>query len=223
MTTTESKPTPTAPPAEPAEEAAQPRFGAGWEAWPMIGPGLHLSRKFVGRLRVWLILRGVLGLVLGGLILFSPGLSIAAFALLVGVFFCVVGVARIVVGAADSEFTTGVRVLNVVFGLLLVGLGAVSIRYPEFGLLTTVFIIGFAWLMEGGATLAVLPPRHQGRAWAIVFAVVSLLAGLTVLLWPVASILPLTIAVGALLAVGGVVDIVNAAVLRPGDRPRRVE
>jgi hypothetical protein len=185
--------------------------------------GIHLSRRFAGRLRVWLIFRGLLGLALGGIILFRPEVSVEAFALLIGVFFCVIGVARIVVGAADSEFTVGIRVLNVVFGLILVGLGAVSIRHPAFGLLTTVMIIGFAWMMEGGATLAVLPPKHQGRAWAITFAVISLLVGALVIMWPVASVLPLMIVVGAFLVAGGVVDIVNAVLLKPTDRPRPME
>jgi uncharacterized membrane protein HdeD (DUF308 family) len=174
-------------------------------------------------MRVWLIVRGLLGLVLGGLILFNPALTITAFAMIVGIFFCFIGVTRIVVGAADAEFSAGVRVLNVVFGLLLTVLGAIAIRYPDFGLFATVLIIGFAWLIEGGVTLAALPPRHQGRGWTIAFAVISLIAGALVILWPVAALLPLVIVVGVFLMVGGVIDIVNGVLLRPKDRPRPVE
>ncbi|MDR1118677.1 MAG: DUF308 domain-containing protein [Bifidobacteriaceae bacterium] len=209
MTATEQKPVSQAE----TDEAYGARIGVPF-------PGLHLSRRFAGRLRVWLVLRGLLGLVVGGLILFRPDLSVDAFALLIGIFFVVVGVARIVVGAADSEFTTGVRVLNVVFGLLLVVLGAIAIRYPGLGVFATMIMIGFAWMMEGGATLAVLPPKHQGRGWAIAFAVLSLVAGAVVVLWPLESLLPLMIVAGAFLVAGGIVDLVNAALLKPADRPR---
>ncbi|MDR0627676.1 MAG: DUF308 domain-containing protein, partial [Bifidobacteriaceae bacterium] len=164
-------------------------YGTGW---PLAAP-LVLGPKKVGRMRAWLIIRGLLGLVLGAMILFQPALSIEAFALLAGVFFVVIGVARIVIGAADSEFSVGMRVLNVAVGVALVAIGAISIRYPGFGLVVTAFLVGFAWMMEGGATLALLPPRHQGRAWAIAFAVVSLLGGALIILWPVESILPLAI------------------------------
>ncbi|MDR2453881.1 MAG: DUF308 domain-containing protein [Bifidobacteriaceae bacterium] len=174
-------------------------------------------------MRAWLVFRGALGLVLGGLILLQPTLSLDAFALAVGVFFVIGGVARVVVGAAETHYAAGLRVLNVVVGALLVALGAASIRYPGFGLVATVAIIGFAWMMEGAATLAVLPPRHRGRGWAIAFGAVSLLAGAVVIVWPWAWLLPLLIVVGAALAVGGVFDIARAAKLRPGWGRRSVE
>jgi uncharacterized membrane protein HdeD (DUF308 family) len=163
-----------------------------------------------------LIARGLAGLVLGGLILFQPGLSIDALAPLVGIFFCAIGLLRIVAGAADSEYATAIRVANVAFGLILVALGALAIRYPVAGLLFTVMTVGFAWMMEGAVSLAFLPARHQGRGWVIGFAVISLLAGLTLILWPASSLLPLVIVVGAFLLVGGVVDLLNAATLKPG-------
>jgi uncharacterized membrane protein HdeD (DUF308 family) len=179
---------------------------------------LELSPKTVGRYRVWLIIRGLAGLVLGGLILFRPGLSIEAFALVIGIFLCVIGVARIVIGAADSEFTAGVRVLNVILGVLLVGIGALAIRNPGFGLLATVLLIGFAWMMEGGATLALLPPRHQGRGWAVAFAVISLVAGAILIIWPVEALLPLVIVAGAALLVGGIFDLINGFTLKADAR-----
>ncbi|MDR2253608.1 MAG: DUF308 domain-containing protein [Bifidobacteriaceae bacterium] len=215
------------PPARPDEFGVDTAW-SGRGAWddprgrggdrPGRGQSPHL-----GRWRAWLAFRGVLALVVGGLILARPDLTIEAFALIVGIFFCLVGIARIVIGAADTQFPTGIRVLNVIFGVLLTALGAVSIRYPGFGLLATVLIIGFAWLMEGGATLAVLPPRHRGRGWAVAFAVVSLAAGALVIIWPVESVLPLIVVVGAFLAVGGVFDVAAAIAARPGRRPNAVE
>jgi uncharacterized membrane protein HdeD (DUF308 family) len=193
------------------ERIRQPvRPGSIW----LLGVPLELSPKTVGRYRTWLIIRGLAGLILGGLILFLPGISIEVFALMIGIFLCVIGVARIIIGAADSEFTAGVRVLNVIVGVLLAAIGAIAIRYPGFGLLATVLMVGFAWMMEGGATLALLPPRHQGRGWAIAFAVVSLLAGIILIAWPAAALFPLFIVAGAALLVGGIFDMINGATLK---------
>jgi uncharacterized membrane protein HdeD (DUF308 family) len=168
----------------------------------------------VGRLKAWLVIRGLAGLVLGALILFLPDLSLEAFAFVVGIFFVVAGVIRIVMGAVDSNFTPGLRVLNVILGVLLAAVGAVAIRFPGFGLVATVLLIGFAWMMEGAATLALLPPRGQGRGWAIAFSVVSLVAGAVLILWPVELMLPLLIVTGAALVVGGVFDVVGAFSLK---------
>jgi uncharacterized membrane protein HdeD (DUF308 family) len=172
----------------------------------------------VGRFRTWMIIRGLAGLLLGGLILFQPGLSIAAFAMLVGFFLVLVGVIRIIVGAVDSEFTGGIRALNIILGVLLAAIGAVAIRYPGFGLVAIVMLVGFAWMMEGGATLALLPPSHQGRGWAIAFAVISLLAGAVLIIWPIESLVPLLIVAGAALVVGGIFDIVGAFAIKTSPR-----
>ncbi|MDR1441088.1 MAG: DUF308 domain-containing protein [Bifidobacteriaceae bacterium] len=232
MTQTQSVPSSQtdAPPAYqgPAESASLAGPAAGWAAeaagpppagvaW-MLGLPMEINSRLIGRYRSWMILRGMAGLILGGMILFQPGLSVAAFALVIGIFLCVIGVARIVIGAADTGFSTGVRVLNVILGVMLAVIGAIAIRFPGFGLLTTVLLIGFAWMMEAGATLALLPPRHQGRGWAIAFAVVSLIAGAALIAWPVESLLPLAIVAGAALLVGGVFDLINAFTLKASDR-----
>ncbi|MDR1634602.1 MAG: DUF308 domain-containing protein [Bifidobacteriaceae bacterium] len=181
---------------------------------PTLGRPSRLNAGSVGRLRAWLIIRGLAGLALGALILFLPGLSIEAFALVIGIFFVVAGVIRIVIGAVDTEFTAGLRVLNIIMGVLLAAIGAIAIRYPGFGLVATVILVGFAWMMEGGATLALLPPSGQGRGWAIAFAVVSLVAGVILILWPLESLLPLVIVAGAALVVGGIFDLVGGITLK---------
>jgi uncharacterized membrane protein HdeD (DUF308 family) len=187
--------------------------GLGGVPW-LLGLPSEFSPRLVGRYRAWMIVRGLAGLVLGGLILFQPALSLAAFALVIGIFLILAGIVRIVIGAVDSEFTAGVRVLNVILGVLLAAIGAVAIRYPGFGLVATVVLVGFAWMMEGGASLALLPPRHQGRAWAVAFAVVSLIGGAMLIMWPVAALVPLFIVAGAFLAVGGLFDLINAVTLK---------
>jgi uncharacterized membrane protein HdeD (DUF308 family) len=165
-------------------------------------------------MRAWLIIRGLAGLALGALIAFMPVLSIETFALMIGIFFVMVGVIRIVIGAVDSRYSAGLRVLNVITGVVLVILGAISIRNPGVGLLATVLMIGFAWIMEGAVTLAMLPPQNRGRGWAIASGVISLLAGAAIVAWPIGAILPLLIIAGAALAVGGIFDLVNAFSLK---------
>jgi uncharacterized membrane protein HdeD (DUF308 family) len=180
-----------------------------------------LSGKQAGKMRVLLITRGVVSVLLGAAILLWPGLSLEAFALLIGAFFVVVGAFRIIVGVVDSAFSTGMRVLNAIGGLLILGLGLLSIRYPGLGLIATALFIGVAWLMEGVVALATLPAT--GRGWWIAFGVVTLLGGIVVLAFPWASLLPLLLVAGAFSFLGGVFDIVNGATFRVPSEPKDSE
>jgi uncharacterized membrane protein HdeD (DUF308 family) len=108
------------------------------------------------------------------------------------------------------------RVLNVILGILILGIGVVAIRYPGFGLVTMAMLIGIAWLMEGAVALSTLPVR--GRGWWIFFGVVSVLAGISVLVFPWASLFPLLLVTGAFALASGVLDLINAATFRPGRR-----
>jgi uncharacterized membrane protein HdeD (DUF308 family) len=101
-------------------------------------------------------------------------------------------------------------VANIVCGVALALLGALAVRYPGFGLWAVAILVGVAWALEGAITLATLPPKGAaGRGWLICFGVVSVVAGLLIVLWPVGSLLPLLIAAGAVLIVVGITDLMT--------------
>jgi uncharacterized membrane protein HdeD (DUF308 family) len=143
------------------------------------------------------------------MILVWPGLSIETFSALIGVFFVAIGAFRIIVGAMESGLDAATRVISIVLGLAVGVLGLVAIRNPGLGLLAVALMVGIAWVMEGVVALSTLPAKGAGRGWWIAFGIVSLLAGGTIVLWPVASILPLLIVTGAFLLVSGVLDLIN--------------
>jgi uncharacterized membrane protein HdeD (DUF308 family) len=170
-----------------------------------------LSPKIRGHVKALLIVRGVLAVIVGALILIWPGISLEVLMLLIGIFFVLDGIFHVVLGAVDSNFSTGMRVLNVILGLLYVVAGALAIRNPGWGLLFVTIMVGMVWLMEGIFAFATLPPKNEGRGWWIFFAVVSVIAGILVIALPYASIVPLLIVAGAYLVVVGIFDIINGA------------
>ena len=76
-------------------------------------------------------------------------------------------------------------------------------------LVVVAIIIGVAWIMEG--VLALLESGSaQSRGWAIAFGIISLLAGIIVLVTPAWSAVMLMVFTGASLVVMGIVSLVRA-------------
>ncbi|MDR0433374.1 MAG: DUF308 domain-containing protein [Bifidobacteriaceae bacterium] len=165
----------------------------------------------VPSLRRLLIVRGVLATIAGIAILFllvwRPVGTLTAFGILAGAFFVAIGVIRLITGIVAAGMGGGVRALNIVFGVLVALIGFVAVVNPGIGLMTIAIMVGVAWVFEGVAALSTMPESHRG-VW-IMFAIVSLLAGLVIVALPWVSAAPLIIVTGICLVVFGILDIAN--------------
>jgi uncharacterized membrane protein HdeD (DUF308 family) len=154
----------------------------------------------------------VLGVIAGvgilALLLWRPADTLAALGIFAGAFFAVTGVMRVIVAAVADGLTAGMRALNIVFGVLAAVLGLLILVNPNLGLLAVAIVVGVAWLFEGVAALTLIPA--EGKGWWVFFGIVSLLAGVVIVVFPWVTVVPLVIVIGACLLIFGVLDIINA-------------
>jgi uncharacterized membrane protein HdeD (DUF308 family) len=160
-----------------------------------------------------MLLTGIMTLVLGGLILGWPGISILTAATLLGVYLLVSGIAEVVF-AFSLHVSVPYRVLMFITGALSVALGILSLRHfgDSYAVLLLAIWVGVGFLMQGVAMTATAISYRElpGRGWGIFFGVVSILAGVVVLAWPFDSIEMLAYVTGAWLVVIGIFETVAA-------------
>jgi uncharacterized membrane protein HdeD (DUF308 family) len=177
----------------------------------------NLSKSEVTTIRTAMAIGGVVAVILGVMILVWPGATVSVIAVLFGLYFLVGGIARIVRGIAMAGGSVGVRVLNILLGVLLLVAGIVAIRNPIGSLAVLGMVIGISWLIEGVAAL-VETASDSSRWFGILFAVISIVAGIVVLLSPVDSLGVLVIVGGVFLIVSGLVQLVMSFTLGRGAR-----
>ena len=174
-----------------------------------------LSKSEVTTIRTAMAIGGVVAVILGVMILVWPGATLSVIAVLFGLYFLVGGIARIVRGIAMAGGSAGVRVLNILLGVLLLVAGIVAIRNPIGSLAVLGMVIGISWLIEGVAAL-VETASDSSRWFGILFAVISIVAGIVVLLSPVNSLGVLVVVGGVFLIVSGLVQLVMSFTLGRG-------
>ena len=144
---------------------------------------------------------------------------VAAIAL--GAYFVVSGVIRIVTAVVELGLPGGWRVLDILIGVLLTVGGVIVLKNAALSGATLAvlitMVVGLGWMMEGVMAL-VESWRMPSSGWAVVYALLSIVAGFIVLFSPVSSTAWLILFGGCALIVLGVVAIVRAFTF---GKPRR--
>ncbi|NEG56202.1 HdeD family acid-resistance protein [Bifidobacterium platyrrhinorum] len=156
---------------------------------------------------------GVAAVVLGAALLVWPGITLKIAAVLLGVYFVVSGLVRVVTAIVELGLPGGWRVLDILVGVLLAVGGAAMLKNAAvsgqaLALLLTM-TVGIGWMLEGFMAL-VESWRLPSSGWAVLYAIVSIIAGFVVLVSPVASTVWLVVFGGCALVVMGVSAIVRA-------------
>jgi uncharacterized membrane protein HdeD (DUF308 family) len=180
--------------------------------------GPRLSEEMSALLaRNWwaLLLRGLIGVVLGALTLLMPAVSLASLVLLFAIYMIVDGVLGIVaaVRAARRQERWGWLILEGVFDI---GAGIVALLWPGITVLVFVILVA-AWAIVSGASMAIAAFRldRRGARWLMALAgVLSVIWGVLLAIWPISGALVLTLWIGAYALVFGITLIVLAFRLR---------
>jgi uncharacterized membrane protein HdeD (DUF308 family) len=165
------------------------------------------------RLWKWKLVAGLLTVVLGAIVLAWPGPTILVASTLFGVYLLLSGLAELFM-AFTLPRSAASRVLLFISGALSLVLAILSFR--DFGdgyavLLLSLWIgIGFIFQGVSGVAAGIGENDLPGRGWYIVAGIVSVIAGLVVLVWPFDSIAVLTLAAGIWLVVIGITQIIQA-------------
>ena len=156
---------------------------------------------------------GVMAIVLGIALLIWPGVTLKIAAVALGAYFVVSGVVRIVTAIVELGLPGGWRVLDILVGLLLSVGGVVMLKNSALSGATlavvVTMVVGVGWMMEGVMAL-VESWRMPSSAWAVIYALISIIAGCVMLFCPVASTGWMIIFGGCALVVLGIVAIVRA-------------
>ena len=156
---------------------------------------------------------GLVTLALGVVVLVWPGKSVVVAGALFGIYLLASGIA-LAIAAFTVHVPGGSRVLLFVSGALSVALGVYAFHDFKNGAAVWVLAawIGVGFLFQGVAQ-TVFAINHKGlpeHGWHILMGLLSVLAGMMVIAWPISSIVALAIVGGIWLVVIGTVQIVWA-------------
>ena len=169
----------------------------------------NLSKSEITGVRIAIAVSAVLAIVLGILILVWPQSTIALVALLFGLYFLVSGAVRVGRGIFTNGASGGSRVVNILLGVLLLVAGIIAIRNPLDSLVVLALVIGISWIIEGVAALVETAP-DSSKWFGTILGVVSVVAGIVVLMSPLESIAVLVVVGGAFLIASGVIQLMQA-------------
>lgn len=170
----------------------------------------------VGRHWGWVLVFGIITLLAGLLTLVWPGRTIVVIAVLFGIQLVVAGIFRFVAAFAVDEESGGMRVLLALLGVLSLIVGLYALRHLQVTIAALALLLGIFWIVNGAVeTFAALSHRRmQGRGWTIFMGLLSVVAGIVVLVYPGISLLTLALVLGFWLLVYGIMEIVLAFRLR---------
>src|SRR5580692_779572 len=167
------------------------------------------------------LVSGILSLIVGGIVLAWPGISILAAAVAFGVYLLITGIAQVVF-AFSLHVSAGSRILLFISGAASLILAVLAFRHfgQGYAVLLLAIWIGVGFIFRGVATSisAISDPNLPGRGWQIFVGLVSLLAGIVMLGSPLESIEILTLVVAIWLIVIGAFEIVSSVGIRNASR-----
>jgi len=159
------------------------------------------------------MLLGALTLILGIIVTAHPTGSLNVIAVLLGILLILSGLFHLV-----RVFDPGEphRIWLGIAGLLFIVIGVVLIRHLHLTRSLIGLIIGITWIVQGLAALigGIGGGAREGRAWWIIFGVVSLIAGIVVAATPASSLTLLAVLVGIWFIIMGIFEIIGGFILR---------
>jgi uncharacterized membrane protein HdeD (DUF308 family) len=163
-----------------------------------------------------LVLRGVLGILIGVVTFAWPGITLASLVLLFGAYALVDGIFSIAgaVRAAQTHERWGVLVIEGVVGIIA---AAITFAWPAITAIALVFVIG-AWAVVTGVfeiAAAVRLRKHISGEWLLALSgVASVIFGFLMMIAPLAGALVIALWFGAYAFVFGILMLVLGFKLR---------
>ena len=170
----------------------------------------------VGRHWGWVLTFGIVTVLAGLFTLVWPGRTIVVVAVLFGIQLVVAGIFRFIAALASDDESGGTRVLLALLGVLSFIVGLYALRHILITVAALALLLGIFWIVNGAVeTFTALSHRGmQGRGWTIFMGLLSVVAGVVVLVYPAISLATLAIVLGFWLLVYGIMEIVLAFRLR---------
>ncbi|CAD5139138.1 conserved membrane protein of unknown function [Microbacterium sp. Nx66] len=174
------------------------------------------TKSFFKSIRVALAVSGVLALLAGIALLVWPVKSAVIVTAIFASYLIVAGVVYIGLGIFSRAKGGWSRVGHIVLGLLYIVAGVIAffnlnVAAATLALVVVIFI-GVSWIVDGVVALSLLG-SDGSRVWTVIYAILSIIAGIIVLFSPVIAGFALWLLLGMSLVVLGIVQIIRAITL----------
>jgi uncharacterized membrane protein HdeD (DUF308 family) len=153
---------------------------------------------------------GVLSILVGIAALVWPGPTLLAVGLLFGIYFVIWAIGILVRAVGASDVPVGLRVLDVVVGVIALFVGLGLVVRPGASVATAALILGFWWLVLGVMQLVHGIVDPVGRVWNVVWGIVGAIAGIIILASPQIALGTLVLIVGISLILQGALELLVA-------------
>lgn len=165
----------------------------------------------IGRHWGWLLFFGVLMVVAGIFAVAWPGPTVVVLAVLFGIQILVSGIFSFINAFATDE-SGGMRVWNVIIGILGIVIGLYAIRHIIVSVVALALLIGIYWVAYGISQIysAIAHQEAPHRGWMGFIGALSVVAGVIVFMWPGISLVTLAFVLGFWLIVYGIMEIAVA-------------
>lgn len=177
------------------------------------------EKSALNGIRTALGIGGVIALVIGVLILVWPGHSAQVVTAIIAIYAIAAGVVYAGLGIFSQTKGGWSRIGHIVLGVLFIIAGIVAFANLAATTVTiAVFLgilVGIVWIVEGVVALTTLA-GSSSRGWTMFFAIISIIAGITLLFSPL-YIAILWLFVGISLVVLGILQIARAFTFRSID------
>ena len=156
---------------------------------------------------------GLVSLIFGLVILIWPSKTAAVVAAIVAVYLLIAGVVNLAIGIFSRKVGTWPRIGYLALGALFL-IGAIAM-FSNLGTAAQALgfvlgiIVGIVWIFEGVVGFTMLNDTPS-KIWTIVLSVLSIVAGVLMILMPVWGAALLWLFLGASLVILGIIQIVRA-------------
>ncbi|GAB08633.1 hypothetical protein GOARA_013_00770 [Gordonia araii NBRC 100433] len=146
----------------------------------------QIPETVVGAVRGTVIFSALVGIAVGVIALFWPSATINVIGILLGIALIAAGLFRLYQSFAATYLSGGLRFALGLIGLAIIWAGIVVLWSPDERVWYLAVFIGVGWIFQGFADLfsATTGSRHTSVWLAVLSGVVSIAAGIILLVWP---------------------------------------
>lgn len=173
----------------------------------------------VGAARGWKITYGILTIIAGLLVVAWPGATVVVIAVVFAVQLLVLGIFWLVAAFAAYDASDGGRSLLAILGLVGILVGILCLRAPFQTVAVLALLLGLFWTVGGVIEIfySLTGDRQSSRWWGVGGGVLSVIAGIIVLTYPITSAVTLAWILGVFLIVYGAA-MIGRVFVRPESR-----
>jgi uncharacterized membrane protein HdeD (DUF308 family) len=160
---------------------------------------------------------GILSIVVGILVIARPVNTLFFVAVLFGIQLVILGIVRIVMAASVSGVSGWLKILSIVLGILTIIAGVICFTRPQASLIILAILLAAGWIADGIGDLARGFSRERSggeRTYLIILGIVSIIAGLVVVIFPGPSLVLLAQVAGVALLIIGALTCLSAIMAR---------